>query len=80
MAAILGVIGFGENPSACLLVDGKLHSFCQEERLTRLKHSNGMFPKNAIKWCLHDAGLNLQDVIKIAFAWDAKQYPKAMLF
>ncbi len=78
MANILGIIGFGENPAACLLVDGQLHSFCQEERLTRLKNSNGIFPGKSVQWCLENAQLNLQDVDKIAFAWDASLYPKSM--
>ena len=33
---VLGVIGFGENPAACLLKDGKLIALAEEERFTRL--------------------------------------------
>lgn len=78
MAIVLGLIGFVENPAACLLIDGKLHSFCQEERLTRLKNSHYMFPGKATAWLLSNAKLNLQDVDRIAFAWDASLYPKSM--
>ena len=36
---VLGINTFGENPSAALLIDGKLVSFSHEERFTRLKGS-----------------------------------------
>ena len=42
---VLGIIGFGKNPGACLLQDGKLISLVEEERFTRLKSSHGMFPR-----------------------------------
>jgi carbamoyltransferase len=38
---VLGLIGFAWNPAACLLVDGKLVAFAEEERFTRLKSRMG---------------------------------------
>jgi len=76
---ILGIIGFGENPAACLLVDGKISAFAEEERFTRLKGSDGMFPSKAIVYCLSSAKLNLSDVDKIAFGWDSRKYPWGIL-
>lgn len=72
---ILGIIGFGENPAACLLQDGKMVAFVAEERLTRLKGSHGMFPSKAVEYCLSYAKLNLSDISRIAFGWDARKYP-----
>jgi carbamoyltransferase len=76
---ILGMIGFGWNPGACLLVDGKLIAFAEEERFTRLKSSHGLFPGRAIDYCLREASLKLHDVDRIAFGWDASKYPYRML-
>ena len=72
---VLGLIGFGENPGACLVRDGQLVAFAEEERFNRLKGSHGLFPSQAASWCLRSAGLGLDDVGRIAFAWDATQYP-----
>ena len=76
---ILGIIGFGENPAACLVQDGHLVAFAAEERFTRLKGSEKMFPAKAVSYCLSFAKLKLSGIQEIAFAWDANQYPWAML-
>ena len=71
---ILGLIGFGYNPGAALVVDGQLVAHCEEERLTRLKGSHFMFPGRSAAWCLERAGLALDDVDQIAWAWDQDAY------
>ena len=76
---ILGIIGFGQNPSACLLQDGKLIAFAEEERFTRLKGSDGMFPGKAVAFCLSFAKLKLNSVDRIAFGWDSTKYPLTMM-
>jgi carbamoyltransferase len=76
---VLGVIGFGKNPGACLLRDGQLVAFAEEERFTRFKGSHGFFPGKAIEYCLAAGGLQLGDVHRIAFAWDCTKYPYHML-
>jgi carbamoyltransferase len=76
---ILGLIGFAWNPGACLLVDGRLVAFAEEERFTRLKSSHGMFPGKAVDYCLREGRLGLSDVDRIAFGWDASKYPFKML-
>ena len=75
---ILGIIGFGQNPAACLVQDGKLSAFVEEERLTRLKRSDGMFPAKSVAYCLSFAKLPLDAVDRIAFGWDVAKYPWAM--
>ncbi len=72
---VLGLIGLGENPAACLVRDGVLVAMAEEERFTRLKASHGMFPTRAAAWCLGSEGLELGDVDRIAFGWDADRYP-----
>ncbi|MBN1294795.1 MAG: hypothetical protein JXB48_23365 [Candidatus Latescibacteria bacterium] len=76
---ILGLNAFEEKPSACLLIDGRLKRFCEEERFTRLKGSYGHFPINAVKWCLKSEKLSLNSVNKIAFSWGCGKYPYEML-
>ena len=72
---ILGIIGFGMNPAACLLRDGICVAFAEEERFTRIKVSEGFFPGQAIKYCLSVAGISLSEVEYIAFGWDVHKYP-----
>ncbi|MGH7527132.1 MAG: carbamoyltransferase family protein [Gemmatimonadales bacterium] len=76
---ILGISTFGENPAACLVTDGVLRAFCQEERFTRLKVSAGHFPTHAVTWCLRSQGLRLGDVDRLAVSWDCTKYPGRML-
>lgn len=76
---ILGLNAFGLNPSACLIREGVLVSFCEEERFTRLKGSIGLFPSHAVAWCLRSNDLTLQDVDRIAFSWGCQKYPSRML-
>jgi len=71
---ILGINGLGVMPSACLVIDGKLIAFAEEERFTRHKGSFGAMPAHASKYCLHSAGLNLKDIDYVAFGWNASLY------
>src|ERR1700674_1692312 len=50
------------NNAACLLIDGNLIAFAEEERFTRLKHAPRMYPQRAIEFCLRYAGLKPRDV------------------
>jgi carbamoyltransferase len=77
---ILGINAFSFNPSACIVRGGKLASFCQEERLNRLKGSYGLFPSKAIIWCLTHQKLHLHDIDYIAFSWGCHKYPAKMFF
>jgi carbamoyltransferase len=53
---ILGISAFYHDSAACLVRDGIILAAAQEERFTRKKHDAG-FPKNAIDYCLREAGL-----------------------
>lgn len=76
---ILGINAFEENPSACLVEDGKLLCFVEEERLARIKGAYGHFPDHAVRWCLKSQGRVLSDVNHIAVSWDCTKYPTTML-
>jgi carbamoyltransferase len=63
---ILGISAFYHDSAAAILVDGKIIAAAQEERFTRIKH-DAAFPVNAVKFCLRQAGLSIDDVDAIAF-------------
>jgi len=75
MSIILGINAYHGDSSACLLQDGKLIAAAEEERFKRIKHWAG-FPADAIKFCLKDSKLSLEDLDYIAI----NSNPKAQLF
>ena len=42
------------HPAACLLRDGRLVAFAEEERFARVKQARGLFPAQAMAWCLRE--------------------------
>lgn len=70
---IIGYFG-GIDPAACLLRDGVIKSYVEEERLLRYKHAPNLFPIRSIDYCLRQTGLELQDVDCIAYGWDIPRY------
>ena len=65
-ALILGISCFYHDSAACLLRGGEIIAAVQEERFTRKKH-DPRFPKNAINYCLHEAGININDIDYLAY-------------
>ena len=58
--------------AAALLKDGKLVAAAEEERFTRVKHQGG-FPFNAIRFCLKQEGIRIQDIDHVALYWKPHQ-------
>lgn len=58
----------GHDPAACLLEDGKLIAAAEEERFVRVKHAADYFPEQAIRFCLGERHLTLDQVDHIVFA------------
>jgi len=75
---IIGLFMEGPNTGACLFHNGKLVAMAEEERFNRIKTASEMFPSNAIKYCLKEGEICLQDITLIAIAWDHAKYPKDM--
>lgn len=63
---ILGVSAFYHDSAACLVVDGKIVAAAQEERFTRIKQDES-FPKNAVEYCLGEAGIEPKDIDYVVF-------------
>ena len=72
---ILGIASpFIHDPSAAILVDGKIIAAADEERFIREKHAKGRLPLNAIKFCLDEAGIAPEDVDIVAYPWSFAAY------
>lgn len=63
---ILGISAYYHDSAVALLRDGEIVAAAQEERFTRKKHDAG-FPRQALDYCLQEAGITLADVDYIAF-------------
>ncbi len=63
---ILGISAYYHDSAAALLIDGNIIAAAQEERFNRKKHSSA-FPTNAIKYCLEEGCLELNDLDYIVF-------------
>jgi carbamoyltransferase len=63
---ILGISAFYHDSAAALIVDGRPIAAAQEERFTRKKH-DPRFPERSIRYCLDEAGLDLDDLDHVVF-------------
>ncbi|MBT3344232.1 MAG: carbamoyltransferase [Gemmatimonadetes bacterium] len=63
---ILGISAYYHDSAACLVQDGVIVAAAQEERFTRKKHDH-RFPKEAIDYCLAEAGLGHDDLDLVTF-------------
>lgn len=67
---ILGISCFMSDAAAALIKDGELIAAAEEERFTRKKH-DGNFPKNAIDFCLKEAGITYKGLDYVGFYFKA---------
>jgi carbamoyltransferase len=63
---ILGISAYYHDSAAAILRDGEIVAAAQEERFTRKKH-DAAFPKQAVRYCLEQAGVAAKDVDFVAF-------------
>ncbi len=63
---ILGISSFYHDAAACLIRDGQVVAAASEERFTRKKHDQH-FPINAIRYCLTEGKLLVDDLDYIGF-------------
>jgi carbamoyltransferase len=68
---ILGLNAFHGDAAACLVRDGILIAAAEEERFRRVKHWAG-FPSEAVKYCLKEAGVTINDVDRVALNQDGR--------
>jgi carbamoyltransferase len=63
---VLGISAFYHDSAAALVEDGRIVAAAQEERFTRRKHDPS-FPRNAIAYCLAEAGVRLDELDHVVF-------------
>ena len=66
MKKIIGISAFYHDSAATLTIGQKIIAAAQEERFTRKKHTPD-FPINSIKYCLEEAGLEIDELDAIVF-------------
>jgi len=66
MKKILGISAFYHDSAASIVIGNEIIAAAQEERFTREKQTSD-FPVKAIKYCLEEAGLNIDELDAIVF-------------
>ena len=64
---VLGINCFSHDTSACLIDDGRIAAFAEEERFNREVHTRA-FPNTAVQFCLDHAGIQPNDLGAVVFA------------
>jgi carbamoyltransferase len=74
---VLGINAVFHDSAAALVVDGRTVAAAEEERFSRRKHgkrpvpfSAWELPEQAIKWCLAEGGLTVDDLDAVAYSYD----------
>lgn len=63
---ILGISAFYHDSAAAVVKDGVIVAAAQEERFTRKRHDQA-FPKNAIEFCVKEAGIQPEELSYVCF-------------
>ena len=72
---ILGIAGaLTHDPSAAIVIDGKVIAAAEEERFTRKKHSINDLPINAVHFCMKEANIKSDDIDIVVFPWSCQIY------
>lgn len=66
MKKILGISAFYHDSAAAIIVGGKIVAAAQEERFTRIKHTE-VFPEQAIQYCLKASNLTIDELDAVVF-------------
>ncbi|RKN05687.1 carbamoyltransferase [Streptomyces radicis] len=74
---VLGINALFHDPSAALVVDGRVLAAAEEERFSRRKHgkrpvpfSAWELPERSAAWCLGQAGLRPEDLDAVVYSFD----------
>ncbi len=65
--------GYFHDAAACLVRDGSIVAFAEEERFSRRKHNDDSRScRKAVSYCLHEAGITMADVDAVGVGWNAR--------
>lgn len=77
MPYVLGINSAYHESAACLLHDGKIVAFAEEERFNRVKHAKtarvdnpDVLPFGAIDYCVKSAGISIKNVDYFGYSFD----------
>src|SRR6266704_6811895 len=77
---ILGINAYHGDAAAAIVRDGELLAGVEEERFNRIKHCAG-FPTEAVRYCLREAGVGIEDVDHVGISRDPSAHlHKKVLF
>lgn len=70
----VGIFEGHADPAVAIVSNGRVIAYAEEERFIRQKHAFGIYPVNALKFCLSTAGISLSDVEAVALNWNVAAY------
>ncbi|MGD8107772.1 carbamoyltransferase family protein [Pantoea sp. FN0302] len=68
---VLGLSAYYHDSAATLIKDGVIVAAAQEERFSRIRHDPA-FPEKAIRYCLDEQGIQLNDLVAVVYYEDPK--------
>lgn len=69
----LSGMDIGHHPAAVLLKNGEIVAMCEEERFIRVKEAPGIFPIQAIQFCLKSAGIGIHELAAVGWNWSPEK-------
>ena len=69
---VLGINAYHGDAAACIFKDDTILAAAEEERFTRIKHAAG-FPINAIKYCIDESKISIDQIEHITINRNPKQ-------
>jgi carbamoyltransferase len=70
----LGIFEGHFDPAVAAVRDGEVLAYAEEERFTRQKHAQRIYPMEAVKFCLEQAGVGPEQVAAIGVNWNCEAY------
>jgi carbamoyltransferase len=84
LVRVLGINAIYHDPSAALVVDGRIVAAAEEERFSRRKHGKRPvpfaaweLPELAARWCLTTGGLGADELDAVAYSFDPRLHSPA---
>jgi carbamoyltransferase len=75
----LGIMTGPHDPSAAIVRGGRVLALVDEERFIRHKHAFGIYPINAVRYCLQVAQAHIDEVHRICVPWDVHAHSDGTL-
>ncbi|HAC64475.1 MAG TPA: nodulation protein [Cyanothece sp. UBA12306] len=66
----IGIFEGHFDPAVAIVRNGKVLAYAEEERHLRYKHAYGIYPSNALKYCLDVAGVSLEEIKAVGINWN----------